>query len=80
MLVLSRKIGESIVIGDNISLTILESQNGEVKLGITAPKEITILRKEIFDEIEEQNIASSKIGPKSINDLVKQIKSDHKKK
>lgn len=74
MLVLSRKIGESIVIGENIHLTVLDSQNGEVKLGITAPKEIAILRKEICDEIKQQNLESAQSDPKSLGDLLKKMK------
>lgn len=79
MLVLSRKLGESIVIGENIHLTVLDSQNGEVKLGIDAPKEISILRKEIYDEVKEQNRASMEVDPKSLGDLIKQFKSKESK-
>ena len=73
MLVLSRKLGESIVIGEDIHLTVLDSQNGEVKLGIAAPKEVSILRKEIYDEVKEQNRASAEVDPKSLGDLIKQF-------
>ncbi|GKU76821.1 carbon storage regulator CsrA [Paenibacillus sp. L3-i20] len=55
MLVLTRKIGESILIGDNIELSILEVNGEVVKLGITAPKEIGILRKELYSSVEEMN-------------------------
>ena len=74
MLVLSRKLGETILIGDDISFTILDSQNGEVKLGITAPKEVAILRKEIYDEIKAQNKASTELNPESIGALIEQFK------
>lgn len=55
MLVLNRKSGESIILGDNIEITILEIQEGKIKIGIEAPREINILRKEVYDEIIEEN-------------------------
>jgi carbon storage regulator len=55
MLVLTRKIGESIVIGDNIEITIVEVDGEQVRLGIKAPKEISIHRKEIYIDIMEEN-------------------------
>lgn len=55
MLVLSRKKGESIIIGDNIELKVLGVDGEQVKLGIIAPKTITIHRQEIFEEIQRQN-------------------------
>ena len=50
MLVLTRKLEEAIVIGDDVEIRILEIKNGVVKLGIVAPKKITIHRKEVFEE------------------------------
>lgn len=55
MLVLSRKVGESIVLGRDIEVSVLELQGGEVKLGISAPREVLILRKEIVEEVQRQN-------------------------
>lgn len=55
MLVLNRKPGESIILGDNIEIKILEVQDGKIKIGIEAPREINILRKEVYDEIIEEN-------------------------
>ena len=46
MLILTRKLGESIVIGDNIKVTITDIKNGQIKLGITAPKDVTVNREE----------------------------------
>lgn len=60
MLVVTRKAGEAIIINDNIEVCILESKDGSVKIGINAPKDIKILRKEIIAEIKEQNIESTK--------------------
>lgn len=55
MLVLARKKGQSIMIGDNIEVSVIEIQGDQVRLGIEAPKNISIHRKEIFEEIQEEN-------------------------
>ncbi|QMT17654.1 carbon storage regulator CsrA [Planococcus maritimus] len=55
MLVLGRKVGESIVIDDNIEVTVTSIEGDLIKLGISAPKEIPIHRKEIYLEIQEEN-------------------------
>lgn len=65
MLVLSRKKGESIVIGDNIELTVLSVEGDTIKLGIQAPKQIDIYRKEILKSVQENN-ESAAIDPKKI--------------
>lgn len=55
MLVLTRKVNESIAIGDTILLTVLAIEGEKVKLGITAPRETVILRQEVFQAIQDQN-------------------------
>jgi carbon storage regulator len=60
MLVLTRKNGETIKIGDDIEITIVSSKNDQVKIGIKAPKNIEILRKEIYEQIQEENQQASK--------------------
>ena len=55
MLVLHRKKGESIMIGNQIEIKILEVADGKVKVGIEAPREISILRQEVYVEIIEEN-------------------------
>ncbi len=55
MLVLSRKIGETITIGNSITITVLGFDRGFVKLGIEAPKSVPVHRKEIYDKIIEVN-------------------------
>jgi carbon storage regulator len=60
MLVLTRKIGEAIQIGDDIEITILSVKGDQIKLGINAPKNIEIHRKEIYVSIQEENEQASK--------------------
>jgi len=60
MLVLARKTDESIVIGDNIVVKVVAIENGVVKLGIEAPKDITIMRNELIEEVKASNQAASK--------------------
>lgn len=55
MLALARKMGQSIMIGNDIEITLLEIKGDQVKLGITAPKSVPIYRKEIYAQIQEEN-------------------------
>ena len=61
MLILTRKLGEQITIGDEITIKLLEVKGTQVKLGIEAPQEITIHRKEIYYRIREENLRSSEV-------------------
>ncbi len=55
MLVLTRRIGESIRIGDGISLRVLDIQRGQVRLAIDAPREIPVHREEVYLQVQEEN-------------------------
>ena len=59
MLYLTRKVGESIIINENIELTIVEVRGKTAKLGITFPPEATVLRKELHDRIKRENLAAA---------------------
>lgn len=54
MLVLTRKIGETIIIADNIVITVLSANGGQIKIGVTAPKEISVHREEIYKRIRSK--------------------------
>jgi carbon storage regulator len=71
MLILNRKLNESIIIDDRIEIKILEIVDGKIKIGIEAPKEITVLRKEIYEEIKEENTQAVNISLDSFNLLQK---------
>ncbi len=55
MLIITRKKGESLMIGDDIEIVINKIEDGSVKIGINAPKDVTILRKELYEQVETEN-------------------------
>ena len=55
MLALSRKVGESLVIGNNVEITILEVKGEQIKIGIDAPKSVPVYRKELYLQIQQAN-------------------------
>lgn len=59
MLVLTRKINQSIVIGDDVEVVVLEVRGEQVRLGIKAPRTVAVHRKEIYEQIQEENRAAS---------------------
>ena len=60
MLVLARKLDESIIIADNISIKVISIEKGVVKLGIDAPRDVDIIRSELIEDVKDSNIAASK--------------------
>ncbi|KAA9022052.1 carbon storage regulator CsrA [Niallia endozanthoxylica] len=71
MLVLSRKKGQTIRVGDDIEITIVATANDQVKIGIQAPKNVEILRQELFEEIQAENKAATA----SVNNLLSNLKN-----
>ena len=70
MLALTRKKGESLVINNDIEVTVLEIRGDQVKIGITAPKEVPVYRKEIYVQIQKENEESmSTEGLTALKDL-----------
>ena len=59
MLILTRKLGEGLFIGDDIRITVVEVRGRQIRLGIEAPSEVVILREEIYQRIREQNLQAA---------------------
>ncbi|MGN1204307.1 MAG: carbon storage regulator CsrA [Lachnospiraceae bacterium] len=72
MLALSRKKNEAIIIGNNIEITVLEVKGDQVKIGISAPKDVPVYRKEVFLQIQESN--KEAINPEGLEALQKLLK------
>ena len=66
MLVLTRKLHQSIVIGDGIEIVVLEVRGEQVRIGIKAPKDVAVHRKEVFDQIQEANLAAADVRVEDI--------------
>ena len=66
MLVLSRQRDETIIIGDDIEITVVDIRGDKVRLGVTAPKEISVHRKEVYDAIRRENREAAQVRPEDI--------------
>lgn len=71
MLVLSRQRDESIIIGDNIVITIVDIRGDKVRLGINAPTEIPVHRREVYEAIQRENVRAGRLEPKDVRNLGK---------
>jgi len=79
MLILTRKLGERINIGDDIIITLLEIKGAQVKLGIDAPKDIGVHRHEIYERIRKENLRSSDVTDADLaeaNSLLQSISAE----
>ena len=73
MLVLTRKKGQSIMLGDGIEISVVEINGDAVRIGIKAPKDMTIYRREIYEAIQDENIRASKAALKMAGQLKKML-------
>ena len=77
MLVLSRQRDESIIIGDNIVITVVDVRGDKVRLGIDAPREVSVHRREIYEAIQRENKQAAQIRPEDARQIGKS-EPDHK--
>jgi carbon storage regulator len=63
MLILSRKVNEKIMIGDDISISIIEIRGDQVRIGVNAPRTVKVFRQEVFDAIKAENKAAAESTP-----------------
>ncbi len=80
MLILTRKLGENIRIGDKIKITILDVKGGQVKLGIDAPPHIAVHREEIYEKIKEENKRASGVTPRTLREVADLLKAAKRRK
>jgi len=66
MLILTRRVGETVVIGDDVTVTVLGVKGNQVRLGVNAPKEITVHREEIFERIKREQADEETEGPRAV--------------
>ena len=79
MLVLSRKIDERIMIGDQIEISIVDIKGDQVKIGIQAPGNIKVYRKEVYEAIQQENIQAARARPGNLPDLDRLMDEKEKK-
>ncbi|MEJ5170099.1 MAG: carbon storage regulator CsrA [Fimbriimonadaceae bacterium] len=66
MLVLTRKVHQSIIVGDDIEIVVLDVRGEQVRLGIRAPKDVVVHRKEVYEQIQEENRRSAGVNPEDL--------------
>ncbi|OWZ84850.1 carbon storage regulator CsrA [Natranaerobius trueperi] len=76
MLVLTRKANESIMLGDDIELTVVAIEGDRVKVGIKAPKDVEIYRSEVYQKIQKENLEASKVSGNMLGKLTEAFKNN----
>lgn len=71
MLILTRKLGESIAIGDGIKVTLLEVQGKQAKIGVQAPREVAIHRQEVYEKIQQENLRAAGASEQDLKSLTR---------
>lgn len=76
MLILTRKAGEGLYVGDHIRITIVEIRGRQIRLGIEAPPDIVVLREEIYHRIREQNLQAAGVAPVDVKEIAQLWRQD----
>ena len=80
MLIFTRKLGEKITIGDHTVVTLIEIKDNQVRLGIDAPRHISVHRQEVYERIRKANLASSEVAATDIVEATTILKDKHRYK
>lgn len=75
MLILSRKVGETLLINDNIEIKIIEVNGDKVKIGIDAPKNVKVLRKELRQTMESNKASAAAMTPTKLHNMLSDMKN-----
>jgi len=70
MLVLTRRLNQSIKIGDDIEITVIEVRGDQVRLGVSAPRDVAVHRKEVYLQIQQENRAAAAVDPAGALDAI----------
>ena len=76
MLYLTRKVGESVIINDNVEVTVIEVRGKSIKLGFTFPPEVSVLRREIYERIQAENRAATEASTHLVEAALQNDKTD----
>jgi carbon storage regulator CsrA len=76
VLILTRKSGEGLFIGDDIRLTVLEIRGKQIRLGIEAPPNVVVLREEIYRRIQEENLQAAKARNEDVQEVAQLLKQE----
>jgi len=72
MLILTRKVGQSVIIGNNIKITIADVSGKQVKIGVEAPQDISIYRLEVYERIREENIRAAEAAKEFLEKMTQE--------
>ena len=75
MLVLSRRVGESVVVGDDVTITVLEVRGDVVRIGIAAPRSVAVHRAELLEQLEETNREAASPSEQAVESLSQAFRS-----
>ena len=79
MLILTRKAGETIRIGSEIKVQVLEIKGNQIRIGIEAPRNIAVHRQEVYEQIQQENLDAAKSAPQNLSGLTKIWQTQKKK-